>query len=89
MLPRDNITAVSYITDILDPHEVPFAPFVVENFPFMQDNARPNTAVTAQSDKDSHYALASRKSRPSSHRTLVGCNGKATSDPCLLPSQST
>lgn len=33
-----------YITDILEPHVVPFAPFIGPNFIFMQDNARPHTA---------------------------------------------
>lgn len=33
-----------YIRDILEPHVVPFAPFVGDNFWFMQDNARPHVA---------------------------------------------
>lgn len=39
-----SLTAVRYVTDILDSHGVPFAPFIGENFMLMQDNARPHTA---------------------------------------------
>lgn len=38
------LTAQRYITDILEPHVVPFAPFLGDNFIFMHDNARPHTA---------------------------------------------
>jgi hypothetical protein len=38
------LNAHRYITQILEPHVVPFAPFVGSNFLFMQDNARPHVA---------------------------------------------
>lgn len=39
-----SLTAHRYITDVLEPHVMPFAPFIGENFIFMHDNARPHTA---------------------------------------------
>jgi hypothetical protein len=38
------LNAHRYIAQILEPHVVPFAPFVGSNFLFMQDNARPHVA---------------------------------------------
>lgn len=38
------MTADRYIRDILEPHAVPFAPFVGDNFMLMHDNARPHIA---------------------------------------------
>lgn len=40
----ERLTSDRYITEILQEHVVPFAPFIGENFIFMQDNARPHTA---------------------------------------------
>ena len=42
---RGNLTTARYTTDILEPHFVPYGPFVGDNFDFMQDNARPHTAL--------------------------------------------
>lgn len=39
-----SLTSDRYITEILEPHVVPFAPFIGEQFIFMQDNARSHTA---------------------------------------------
>lgn len=39
-----NMNADVYVEDILLPYVVPYAPFIGENFLFMQDNARPHTA---------------------------------------------
>lgn len=39
-----SLTAHRYITDVLEPHVMPIAPFIGENFIFMHDNARPHTA---------------------------------------------
>lgn len=46
LVPVENgsLTAHRYIEEILDPHVVPYAPFIGENFIFMQDNARPHAA---------------------------------------------
>lgn len=43
VLPRNALTAEAYI-NVLEEHVVPFAPFVGNDFLFMQDNARPHTA---------------------------------------------
>ena len=37
-----------YITEILQPHVVPFAPFIGNDFLFMHDNARPHVARVVQ-----------------------------------------
>jgi transposase len=42
------MTAVRYITDILDPHVIPYSPFIGPNFVNMHDNARPHTARIVQ-----------------------------------------
>ena len=42
------VTAHRYITEILDPHVIPYAPFVGENFMLMHDNARPHVAIVVQ-----------------------------------------
>lgn len=39
-----SLTAHRYITEILEPHVMPFAPFIGPDFVFMHDNARPHTA---------------------------------------------
>jgi hypothetical protein len=38
------LTAHRYITEVLEPHVVPFAPYIGDNFIYMQDNARPHIA---------------------------------------------
>jgi hypothetical protein len=38
------LTADRYVTTILEPHVVPYAPYIGENFILMNDNARPHTA---------------------------------------------
>jgi hypothetical protein len=38
------MTARWYILECVEPHVVPFAPFIGENFLFMDDNARPHMA---------------------------------------------
>lgn len=43
-LRRGNINAVRYISDILEPHVVPYAENFGAGFILMQDNARPHTA---------------------------------------------
>lgn len=40
-----SLTAQRYVTDILEPHVMPFAPFIEENFILMHDNARPHTVI--------------------------------------------
>lgn len=45
---RGSVTADRYITDILEPYVVPFAPYIGENFLLMHDNARPHTAAIVQ-----------------------------------------
>jgi hypothetical protein len=40
--------AARYITDILDPHVIPYDPFIGQNFVYMHDNARPHTARIVQ-----------------------------------------
>lgn len=44
VFPRGSLTAQRYIADVLQEYVVPFAPFIGENFLFMQDNARPHVA---------------------------------------------
>lgn len=39
-----SLTAHRYITEILEPHVMPFVPFIGPDFVFMHDNARPHTA---------------------------------------------
>lgn len=43
-LDRGSLNADRYIRDILEPHVVPYAPFVGDNFLLMHDNARPHVA---------------------------------------------
>jgi hypothetical protein len=38
------MTAVRYITDILDPHVIPYAPFIGPDFVYMHHDARPHIA---------------------------------------------
>lgn len=42
------LTADRYITDILEPHVIPYAPFIGQEFLFMHDNARPHVARVVQ-----------------------------------------
>lgn len=42
------LTANRYITNILEPHVVPFAPFIGDDFVLMHDNARPHIARVVQ-----------------------------------------
>lgn len=42
------MTADRYIRDILEPHVVPYAPFIGEEMLFMHDNARPHVARVVQ-----------------------------------------
>lgn len=42
-----SLTAVRYVTDILEPIVMPFAPYMGNGFCLMQDNARPHTAAIA------------------------------------------
>jgi hypothetical protein len=42
------MTAVRYITDILDPHVIPYGLFIGQNFVYMHDNARPHTVRIVQ-----------------------------------------
>ena len=44
MCPGTTLNAASYVSDILEDHAVPFAPFIGENFLLLHDNARPHTA---------------------------------------------
>ena len=39
-----SLTAHRYITEIPEPHVMPFSPFIGSSFVFMHDNARPYTA---------------------------------------------
>ena len=41
---RGNLTALRYISDILEEYVVPFAPFIGDDFMLMHDNARPHVA---------------------------------------------
>lgn len=43
-VPRPALNAHRYVTDILEEHVVPFAPFIGPNFILMHDNARPHSA---------------------------------------------
>ena len=45
---RGRLTAHRYITDILEEHVVPFAPYIGDNFMLMHDNARPHVARIVQ-----------------------------------------
>jgi hypothetical protein len=38
------LNAHRYMTSVLEPHVVPYAPYIGENFLFMHDNARPHVA---------------------------------------------
>lgn len=38
------MTGDRYIRDILEPHVIPYGPFIGDNFTFMHDNARPHVA---------------------------------------------
>uniref|UniRef100_T1HHE3 DDE_3 domain-containing protein n=1 Tax=Rhodnius prolixus TaxID=13249 RepID=T1HHE3_RHOPR len=42
---RAILNADLYVREILQQYVIPYAPFIGENFIFMQDNARPHTAV--------------------------------------------
>jgi hypothetical protein len=42
------MTAVRYITDILDPHVMPYGPFIGPNFVYMHNNARPHLLWSGQ-----------------------------------------
>jgi hypothetical protein len=42
------LTAVRYITGILDPQVIPYGPFIGTNFVYMHDNARPHIARIVQ-----------------------------------------
>jgi len=44
ILDGGTLTAARYITDILEPYVVPYAPFIGPSFLLMHDNARPHTA---------------------------------------------
>lgn len=44
IIENGSLTAQRYVTDILEPHVMPFAPFIGDDFIFMHDNARPHTA---------------------------------------------
>jgi hypothetical protein len=35
------LTAHRYITEVLEPHVVPFVPYIGDNFIYMQDNCEP------------------------------------------------
>lgn len=48
LLNDGRLTAHRYITDILEPHVVPFAPFIGDDFMLMHDNARPHIARVVQ-----------------------------------------
>ena len=47
-LPGARLVAVRYITDILEPHVIPYGPFIGPNFVYMHDNARPHIARVVQ-----------------------------------------
>lgn len=47
-LPGARMTAARYITDILDPHVIPYGPFIGPDFVYMHDNARPHIARIVQ-----------------------------------------
>ena len=44
ILDGGTLTAVGYITDILEPYVVPYAPYIGDPFVLMHDNARPHKA---------------------------------------------
>lgn len=48
VIPRPALTAQRYVTDILEEHVVPFAPFVGHQFQLMHDNARPHSAAAVR-----------------------------------------
>lgn len=48
VLQGGRLTADRYITDILEPHVVPYAPFIGEEMLLMHDNARPHVARIVQ-----------------------------------------
>lgn len=43
-----SVNASRYITEVLEDHVVPFAPYIGEEFLLMQDNARPHVAATTR-----------------------------------------
>ena len=45
---QGTLTAARYVEDILEQYVVPFAPFIGENFLYLHDNARPDTAQATQ-----------------------------------------
>lgn len=45
VIENGSLTAVRYVTEILEQVVVPFAPFIGDGFVFMHDNARPHTAA--------------------------------------------
>ncbi|XP_039750828.1 uncharacterized protein LOC120627055 [Pararge aegeria] len=45
---RGSLTADRYIREVLEENVVPFAPYIGDDFVFMQDNARPHTARVTQ-----------------------------------------
>lgn len=44
LIENGSLTAQQYVTEILEPYVMPFAPFIGPHFVFMHDNARPHTA---------------------------------------------
>lgn len=49
LIENGSLTAHRYVTEVLEPHVMPFAPFIGQNFIFMHDNARPHTASIVNS----------------------------------------
>ena len=45
---RVRLTGASYVERVIEPHVMPFAGYIGENFQFMQDNAKPHTARLVQ-----------------------------------------
>ncbi|RZB40217.1 hypothetical protein BDFB_012781 [Asbolus verrucosus] len=68
------LTAHRYITDVLEPRVVPFAPYIGDNFIYIQDNARPHISgiVNQYFKQVGIVKLTSTKLRPQSHRASVG-----------------
>ncbi|CAH2252341.1 jg2005 [Pararge aegeria aegeria] len=48
VIDRGSLTADRYIREVLEENVVPFAPYIGDDFVFMQDNARPHTARVTQ-----------------------------------------
>jgi transposase len=67
---QGRLAADRYVTTILEPHVVPYAPYIGENSTLMNDNARPHTAhseTVLSGSYNCHYELASSQRGFESH----------------------